>query len=123
MEIYKKSFKNIDLQFVEMYWFKSEYSKKYLEMSYLKEHNMVIMNLNDKIPIWIEYEKIPLYEFIFNNSLFEKLFDENNLKDCKESFNEQYSKDYEELKKEENDEMKKLFFIIKKELLEIMETH
>lgn len=92
-----------------MYWFKSEYSKKYLEMSYLKEHNMVIMNLNDKIPIWIEYEKIPLYEFIFNNSLFEKLFDENNLKDCKESFNEQYSKDYEELKKEENDEMKKLF--------------
>ena len=122
MEIYKKSFKNFNLEFVEMYWFKSKYYEKYLEISYFSESNTTIINLDDKIPICIEYEKIPLYEFIFNNLLFKKLFDENNLKDYKESFNEQYPKDYEVLK-EENDEIKKLFFIIKKELLEITGIH
>lgn len=122
MEIYKKSFKNFNLEFVEMYWFKSKYYNKYLEISYFSESNTTIMNLDDKIPIWIEYEKIPLYEFVFNNLLFKKLFDENNLKDYKKSFNEQYPKDYEVLK-EKNDEIKKLFFIIKKELSEIMEIH
>lgn len=110
MEIYKKTFKNFNLKFVEMYWFKTKYYEKYLEISYFSESNTTIMNLDDKIPIWIEYEKIPLYEFVFNNLLFKKLFDENNLKD------------YKELKKE-NDEIRKLFLIIKKELLEITGIH
>lgn len=110
MEIYKKSFKNFNLEFVEMYWFKSKYYEKYLEISYFSESNTTIMNLDDKIPIWIEYEEMPLYEFVFNNSLFEKLFNEKNL------INSKYSK-------EKNKEIKTLFLMIKKELLEITGIH
>lgn len=109
MEIYHSKIK-IAEGFIKMYWFKSIHCEKILEISYLEENNIIIMNLDDKIPYWIECNKIPLYEFVFNNLLFEKLFNEKKSINCKYS-------------KEESKEIKTLFLMIKKELLEITGIH